>query len=758
VIGISKEIPLGDDALAAFEARLTPEGLFQSYCIGRSRHFWTRQLLIGCLFPVFYILVGPELSLIAAICVLAGESLDCGVLHHLAKHTGGPSLKARQWLTTATGSIQALSLSYVIWLALQSQPEAKMFATAICFAAILDAALLAGLHWRASVARCLLYVTLLLQTYITIWLQAPHYDVSLFLDTMAAGLLAYIIIVFVQHVQRAQRRRTSAQRAILEKGHEVAKANIMLQAAKQSSRQLAMVVEQASDSVIISDANGHIIWVNEAFTRTMGYTFYEVEGKPTSMLNSPLTDPKTVEQIVAARKRLEPIRVELVNIRKDGEQIWVQASLTPLLDDTGHLLNVVGVERDITEAKDREAGLAAARQQAEAAANAKNAFLATMSHEIRTPMNGVIATAELLTETQLDTEQSALVQTIASSGEALLTIINDILDFSKLDAGKLDLAKEPFSMEACLRDVVTLMSPVAKAKGLFINLTVEPIDDQKVLGDEGRMRQIMLNLIGNAIKFTHNGGVVAALTQKQQNGSCKIGLSVSDSGVGISNSRLNSIFDTFTQADASISHRFGGTGLGLTISQRLAKAMKGRIKVISHEGKGSCFTLDLIFDLDLTTTKPLPKTTTDTTAFQSEELRGLHVLVAEDNRTNRVLLEKLLKPFNLRMSFAEDGATAVAAFVAEKPQLILMDMSMPIMDGLEATRQIRELEARQGGPAIPIIALTANAYEADRKRCLDAGMNGYLTKPFRKMALLQEIAVWARPMRANESVLESDTV
>ncbi|MFT7309664.1 MAG: CheY-like chemotaxis protein, partial [Paracoccaceae bacterium] len=156
--------------------------------------------------------------------------------------------------------------------------------------------------------------------------------------------------------------------------------------------------------------------------------------------------------------------------------------------------------------------------------------------------------------------------------------------------------------------------------------------------------------------------------------------------------------------------------------------------------------------------KPLPKTTTDTTAFQSEELRGLHVLVAEDNRTNRVLLEKLLKPFNLRMSFAEDGATAVAAFVAEKPQLILMDMSMPIMDGLEATRQIRELEARQGGPAIPIIALTANAYEADRKRCLDAGMNGYLTKPFRKMALLQEIAVWARPMRANESVLESDTV
>lgn len=732
--------------LEEFEARRSPEGRFHTYCLGRVRHFWIRQALVVILFPFFYKFAGPEQTMIALLVVLTGEFLDLLTVRPLSyRRTYGHELRKFMMLTTLSSVVQAIALTYAIWLATQVEGDTRAFSTALCLIGTFEAGLLFGLHRLASIAKIAVFQTFLFFNFLDLWTNIADPEVSqLIFEFVGAALLTYVGALFVMHMHRIQYRKDAAQRATLERSAELAEINNVLSEIRQKTKRLAMVAENANDSMIISDAQGRIQWVNPAFTETMGYSFDEAVGMPTNFLNGPSTEATTIRKIKDAREQKKPIRIELVNLTKDGQPIWVEASLTPIIDETGELTSIIGVERDITETKRRQEILAKARFDAEEASRAKNSFLATMSHEIRTPMNGVLATSDLLSETNLDPEQRSLVETISSSGEALLTIINDILDFSKLDAGKLDIVSEPFSLHGCIQGAIDLIAPLAESKALSLKVTVPPDLPTIVVGDDGRIRQVLLNLLGNAIKFTLEGIVALKVDYQVVDGKNCVTIAVQDTGVGISENRLSQIFDTFTQADASITRRFGGTGLGLSISRKLVEAMGGSLDAKSTEGIGSLFSLSIpveIADQPILNGKNSVKPET----YAAISASNARILVAEDNRTNRLLLQKMLAPFGFKMEFAENGAIAVDFYTQRPPDLVLMDVSMPVMDGLEAATCIRELEQNNTMDHVPIVALTANAFAEDKRRCLDAGMDGHLTKPFRKADLLDMISRYLPP-------------
>ncbi len=391
--------------------------------------------------------------------------------------------------------------------------------------------------------------------------------------------------------------------------------------------------------------------------------------------------------------------------------------------------------REALRQREREALRLA--EEAKAASRAKSEFLATMSHEIRTPMNGVLGVAELLRDTELTSEQADLLETIERSGQALLSIINDILDFSKIEAGKMQIAHRPFRPAALVADLERIVAPLARQKGLSFEARYDG-PAVILLGDEGRIRQILVNLLGNAVKFTEAGKVAFRLKVTPLAGNrMRLFAEVEDSGEGISKDDLARIFAPFEQADSRLSRRHGGTGLGLAISRRLAEAMGGALTARSERGRGSVFMLSL--ELDKAEDAPESDRAAREESTGPPELAGRTILVAEDNRTNRMLLRRFLEPTGAQILEAADGRAATALWKEKKPDLVVMDVSMPGMTGLEATREIRRTEAETGRNPVPILALTANAFEEDRESCLAAGMNGFLSKPVKRRDLWQEL-------------------
>ena len=418
-----------------------------------------------------------------------------------------------------------------------------------------------------------------------------------------------------------------------------------------------------------------------------------------------------------------PYRPHYRVARSDGREVWAEGIVQYFADDKGRPQRMVGALRNITEAKQAEQRLMQAIEAAEAANAAKSQFLATISHEIRTPLNGVLGMAQAMAADALSTSQRERLGIIRESGQGLLTILNDVLDISKIEAGKLALEAAPFEIAATAESAHQAFAALAQAKSLGLRLEIAPAALGAYLGDGARVRQILYNLISNALKFTETGAVTVAVGRMRRG----LKITVSDTGIGIAKADLARLFEKFEQADVSTTRRYGGTGLGLSICRQLAEMMGGRITARSRLGEGTTFEVRL----PLPRAKSAARSSAPLAPAKTEaiDVGGLKVLAAEDNEINRLVLKTLLGQIGIAPTLVADGAAAVSAWDAAVWDVILMDVQMPVMDGPSATRLIRAREAETGRARTPIVALTANAMSHQTEAYAAAGMDDFVAKP-----------------------------
>ncbi|RQW88496.1 MAG: response regulator [Geobacter sp.] len=696
--------------------------------------------------------------------------------------------------------------------------------------------------------------------------SAPNHGLFYLLAGISLVLLAGGVTFYRGSMRAAVLETRLEETRLREKIVEEKNANL---------RKLRAALEQSSCSVVITDINGSIEYVNAHFSRITGYSTEEAIGRNPRFLNSGQESLEKYQNLWETVLSGKIWSGEFINRKKNGELYWEHANVAPVMDEFGSITSLIAIKDDISERKRSEIDLHNAKEAAEAANQAKSSFLANMSHEIRTPMNGIIGMTDLCLCTGLDEQQRAYLAAVRISAENLLDIINDILDFSKIEADKIEIDESPFHLRTIVGQALQGLAPRAAEKNLKVIFDPSADTPDTLIGDPGRLKQVLVNLVGNAVKFSKNGQVLVSVTAVAEDaGQCLLSFTVKDSGIGIPLERQVNIFDPFEQGDLSTTKSYGGTGLGLTISRKLVELMGGTIHLVSKEGKGSSFTFTAWFTLDsspvqepsapfhgrralIVDSSPitsrvlsdflkkwgistcqvqnatqaldflqqsssdsrlpdflladgqmpegdawqlfhkvrstaafdpirciimselgvsddpvkcrelqidgyLPKpivhgelreiltsllTTengkryTDAPASQqtkvTENREHLSILIAEDVTINQEVLEAILEHYGHTLTFVDNGADAVSLWESNREEydLILMDVQMPRMDGLQATRKIREQEEALGS-RVPIVAMTAYAMKEDREKCLDAGMDTYLSKPFRPAELL----------------------
>jgi len=512
--------------------------------------------------------------------------------------------------------------------------------------------------------------------------------------------------------------------------------------------QLSLLAENATDAVLRLNLDGICKYASPSAKRVFGVEHSILVGQQ-FIAGFHEDDDETVKAVFASLARGDQDQARIAfrskSLVEPGVFNWLEASCGVVRDPaTGEPSEIIASLRNVNQTKLLEEDLKTAKAAAEAAVEAKSAFLANMSHEIRTPMNGVIGFTELALLGDVEGEQREQLEMIADSGRAMLRLLNDVLDLAKIDAGQMTAANEPTDLRHKLGGCLRLMEPVAKQKGLSLVLTVAENVPKFVQTDPMRLRQIILNLIGNALKFTEQGTVEVEVTADLAEAGSEFRVNVRDTGIGIAPNRIASVFEKFTQADDSTARRYGGTGLGLPISAQLAELLGGTLSATSEPGKGSNFTL--ILPLEISDTPD----TVDAPAGEEKSQKcvtDVRVLVAEDNPINQRLTLSMLKKAGFSADLAEDGARAIAMVEKQrklgKPYgLVLMDMQMPTLDGLEATRRLRA--GGHDSESLPIVALTANAYPEDIATCRAAGMQAHLAKPLRMRDLEAALATWGR--------------
>jgi len=511
---------------------------------------------------------------------------------------------------------------------------------------------------------------------------------------------------------------------------------------------LASIVESSDDSIVGTDLNGRIVSWNQGAEKLFGYTAGEAIGKLITML-FPQDRQKDYVQVLNRIRRQEHVeRFESVRVAKDGKPIPVLTIVSPIRDRSGRLQGVSAIYRDMTTEKKAAAELLRAKEAAEAASQAKSTFLATMSHEIRTPMNGILGMTELVLDSDVTDDQRESLDLVRLSTESLLAVINDILDFSKIEAGKLDFEAIPFDFRESLGETMKTLGFRAYQKGLELIYEVHPDVPAVLVGDPGRLRQILVNLVGNAIKFTERGEILVKveLESLTPESAC-LHYSVRDTGVGIPPEKHQKIFEAFSQADDSMTRKYGGTGLGLTICGRLVDMMSGRIWVESEAGQGSTF--------HFTTNLSVPsESLAKATRMQPEELRGLPVLVVDDNLTNRRVMVGLLTQWGMKPKAVDGGRAALLALESAKQAgrpfaLILLDGQMPELDGFDLALRLQEHPDWVGAT---IMMLTSADQLGDGARCRSLGISAYLVKPVRQSELLSKICHSLKSAPGNDAV------
>jgi len=547
---------------------------------------------------------------------------------------------------------------------------------------------------------------------------------------------------------RGETRRTASGRRVTSIV-DISEMKLREREATESRAVLQSVFDNMSDGVLLYEADGRWVYQNPAMARIHEMSDELLKTLPTFTdivryraergdYGPPDELPGGVKGWISSRHGRFTLNDQPPERRRAVSGRTVEVSYRRLSDG-----RVLTIHRDITEIVEQEERLKAARDEAEAANQAKSTFLATMSHEIRTPMNGVVGTAELLEREPLNERQKRLVGTVRSSAAALLRIIDDVLDFSKIEAGRMELEEAPFSLRALIEGTTETLSVQVEKKGLSIDTFVEPGTPDAMLADATRIRQILFNLIGNATKFTDRGTITvrarALSTDLEQ---VTLALTITDTGIGMDAAQQARLFQPFSQADSSTTRRYGGTGLGLSIVRRLAELMDGTVTVDSAPGKGSTFTVTLTLKRAAeeaiaapATVEPLPLQTA-----------GRRVLAVDDYDVNLEVLVGQFEILGMTLDTAINGIEALNLWRAQPYALVLTDIHMPDMDGFELTRQIRAEEVLRGGrPRTPVVALTANALKGEQDRCLTAGMDGYLTKPLTLDRLRAAVARWTTP-------------
>lgn len=503
-------------------------------------------------------------------------------------------------------------------------------------------------------------------------------------------------------------------------------------------RKLSVVASNTDNAIAISSPDGRIEWVNQGFQKLTGYKMSEVIGKkPGDLLQGPETSKETVAEIGMRLKNHQPVDTEILNYSKSGKKYWIKMTINPVFDSTGKLINYIAVNSDISEQKQFQQELIEAKRKAEESTRAKEMFLANMSHEIRTPMNAILGVTEFLSKTELSDNQKKYVQTIEKSSNHLIGLINEILDFSKINTEEFELEKKSFALSEVFDAVRNLTYPKAIEKNLNLEFSFSGISDNTfVMGDQVRLSQVLINLINNAIKFTERGSVeLKVFKLGLHKESYKLRFEVHDTGIGIPREKQEKIFKSFQQADSGTTRLYGGTGLGLAIAKKIIELHGGIIGLESAVGEGSVFYFELLYPKGTATTHVTEKVDA---IVHRDALKGLRVLLAEDMEFNRFVIETHAEEWGCELVAVQDGKMAVDEVMSSAFDLILMDIQMPVLGGVEAVRIIRQLK-NNPNQNIPIIALTANVVKGVEQEYLDAGMDDYVSKPFTGDTLLRKI-------------------
>ena len=496
----------------------------------------------------------------------------------------------------------------------------------------------------------------------------------------------------------------------------------------ESEERYRTLSDAAPDLVFIIDKDDKVEYINNTAAKYLGLQPQDVVGRARSELFPP---DISEAQRLGLQRVFDNGGAVYSSVNKAifcGREVWFDTKMVPLRKNSDGVTAVLGVSRDITELKRSEEILRNAKEVAEAATRAKSEFLANMSHEIRTPMNAVIGMTGLLLDEDLTTNQKEYLETIRRSGDALLSIINNILDLSKIESGVTDLEYQPFDLHRCVEASLDLVSADANMKGIRTKCEFDDNTPAVILGDPTRLSQILVNLLSNAVKFTEKGVISVSVSSKRLEGeNYEVHFAVRDTGIGIPRDKMERLFKSFSQIDSSTTRKYGGTGLGLVISKKLVEMMKGTIWVESEPGLGTTFHFTI--NVEKTLHEPIDVNRIDSKSdarLQGNLGHHLSILLAEDNLINQMVTQRMLNKLGCRADIANNGIEVLRALERQSYDVIIMDVLMPEMDGLEATREIRR---RWPGCCPKIIAMTASVLKGDRETCLAAGMDGYISKP-----------------------------